>query len=281
MPVPRKKLACADFTFPALPHELALDLIAGLGCAAVDIGFFEGRGHLQPGRELRQTRRSAARLRRQLEQRGLALADLFLIPGSNFGELAPNHPDSAVRRNARRQFERTVEYALLAGGRHVSGLPGIAWKQESRGDSFRRSADELVWRVDHARRHGVTYSIEPHIGSIVPRPRDVLKLLAATPGLTLTLDYGHFTRQGIPDATVEPLIAHASHFHARAGRRGRLQVPLEENTIDFRRILAVMKRTGYRGYLTLEYVWSEWEQCNQTDNLTETVRLRDLLLSAT
>ena len=45
------KLACADFTFPLLPHDDALDLIAALGFDGVDLGMFEGRSHLQPSRE--------------------------------------------------------------------------------------------------------------------------------------------------------------------------------------------------------------------------------------
>ena len=37
------KLACADFTFPLLPHDQALALIAMLEFDGVDIGLFEER----------------------------------------------------------------------------------------------------------------------------------------------------------------------------------------------------------------------------------------------
>ena len=37
------KLACADFTFPLLPHRSALELISLLEFDGVDIGLFEGR----------------------------------------------------------------------------------------------------------------------------------------------------------------------------------------------------------------------------------------------
>ena len=99
------------------------------------------------------------------------------------------------------------------------------------------------------------------------------------PGLTYTLDYAHFTRVGIPDAEVEPLIAHASHFHVRGARRCCLQGSFRENTIDFARVVKVMKSTGYRGYLGLEYVWIEWENCNRADTLSETILFRDYLKS--
>ncbi|MEP0843201.1 MAG: hypothetical protein HRF43_10895, partial [Phycisphaerae bacterium] len=46
-------LACADFTFPLLDHDRALDLIALLEFDGVDVGLFEGRSHLWPSREFR------------------------------------------------------------------------------------------------------------------------------------------------------------------------------------------------------------------------------------
>jgi sugar phosphate isomerase/epimerase len=276
----RLRLSCADFTFPLLPHAQALDLIAALGLQGVDIGLFESRGHLEPSRELKSIGTAARRLRRELDRRGLELADVFLIPGRNFGELAPNHPDAAVRRRARSQFERVVEYTLAAGGRHITALPGITWPHEPRTDSFQRSATELAWRAAYAREAGVTFGVEPHLGSLIARPRDALALATATPGITFTLDYGHFTRAGYPDRAVEPLLKYTSHFHCRGGTRRRLQAPFEENTIDFTRILRVMRQSGYAGFICLEYVWSEWEWCNGTDNLSETIRFRDFLRSA-
>lgn len=99
------------------------------------------------------------------------------------------------------------------------------------------------------------------------------------PGRTYSLDYGHFTRAGIPDAQVEPLIAHASYFHVRGARRGSIQATFRDNTIDFSRVVWVMKANGYGGYLSLEYVWNEWGKCNRVDNLSETILFRDYLRS--
>ena len=127
---------------------------------------------------------------------------------------------------------------------------------------------------------GIVVGIEPHIGSIVSTPALARRLLDLVPGLTLTLDYAHFTLQGIPDDEIEPLLAFASHFHARGACEGKLQASLKENTIDFPRVLRAMKRTGYKGFVVLEYVWTEWMRCNEVDNLSETILLRDQLLAA-
>jgi sugar phosphate isomerase/epimerase len=272
-----QRLACADFTFPLLSHEQSLDLIASLGFVAVDIGLFKNRGHLEPARELKNVAGAAKKLRQKLTRRGLQLADIFLIPGESFAEMAPNHPDRGVRLRAREQFRRVVEYTLISGGRHISALPGVCWKEESTAVSFSRSVEELAWRADYARAHGAIYSVEPHIGSIVQHPLKAERLVLATPGLTLTLDYAHFTRHGIPDEEIEPLLKYASHFHCRGGRKKHLQSSFLTNTIDYRRIVKTMNACGYLGYITLEYVWSEWERCNETDNLSETILFKNFL----
>jgi sugar phosphate isomerase/epimerase len=131
--------------------------------------------------------------------------------------------------------------------------------------------------VEQATARALTFSVEAHVGSLAPRPAAALRLVQDVPGLTLTLDYTHFTRAGLPDSAVEPLVEHATHFHARGACKGRLQSSFGRNTIDYARILRRMRSSGYRGYVGVEYVWIDWEHCNEVDNLSETIQLRDLL----
>jgi sugar phosphate isomerase/epimerase len=271
------KLACADFTFPLLPHDKALDLIALLDFDGVDIGLFEGRSHLWPSRVFEDVKGSARELAGKLRDRGLEPADIFLQTAPDFESLAPNHPDAERRSKARDWFAKTVEFAAEVGSRHVSALPGIRFEDESEPASFRRCCDELAWRCETARAAGLTFSVEAHVGSIAPTPEAAAALVAAVRGLTLTLDYTHFTRSGIPDAEIEPLIAHASHFHSRGACAGRIQASFKDNVIDYGRVLDVMRQTGYSGYVGVEYVWIDWEHCNEVDNLSETILLRDFL----
>src|SRR5204863_5604295 len=141
--------------------------------------------------------------------------------------------------------------------------------------SLKRCSEELAWRAEQARSVGVTYSVEAHLGSVAPTPEAAMRLTEMTPGLTLTLDYTHFTYQGIPDSQIEPLVRHASHFHARGGCKSRLQAPLKENTISYPQVLRAMDRESYKGYVGVEYVWIDWERCNEVDTLSETILLGD------
>ena len=273
------KLACADFTFPLLPHDKTLDLIALLDFEGADIGLFEGRSHLWPSRVFQDVRGSARELGRKLRDRGLEPADIFLQTAPDFVSVAPNHPDAAVREKARDWFQRTLEFAQECGARHVSALPGVDFDGVPEAENYGRCCDELAWRCETARGQGIVFGVEAHVGSIAPTPAAAARLVESVPGLTLTLDYTHFSQSGTPDAEVEPLIPHASHFHARCARRDRLQSSFQENAIDYGRVLDVMRQVGYAGYVGVEYVWIDWEHCNEVDNLSETILLRDFLRS--
>jgi sugar phosphate isomerase/epimerase len=275
----RFRLACADFTFPLLPHDGVLDLIAALEMDGIDIGLFEGRSHLWPSKEFRRTSTSAKTLFRKLKDRGLAAADVFLQMAPDFTPFAINHPESARRKKARDWFLRTLEYAAVLGSAHVTTLPGVEFADEPKETPLGRSHEELAWRVDEARRQGIIFSVEAHTGSIVPTPVLAEKLVKAVPGLSLTLDYTHFTRLGMTDAKVEPLTAYATHFHVRGASKGRLQTPFKTNVIDYARVVQLLKKADYRGYLGIEYVWIDWEHCNETDNISETILFRDFLRS--
>jgi sugar phosphate isomerase/epimerase len=248
-----------------------------LGVEAVDVALFAGRSHLDIQEVFTDLPRAARRVNEALNANGLRIADAFGMPGRDFEENAVNHPEASVRHAATEFFYRLLEFALRCNGSHMTLIPGAYFKTESEEDSFARSVEELAWRVEAAAKVGVTLSVEAHVGSIVPTPETARRLLEMTPGLTLTLDYSHFTCQGIPDAAIEPLLSRTSHFHARGACPGKLQSTMAENTIDFDGVLRAMQKVNYRGFVVLEYVWTEWMELNRVDNVSETIILRDLL----
>lgn len=276
----KPKLSCTDFSFPKLDHDQALGVIALLGLKGVDIGMFEGHGHLKPSKELRNPDRSAGKLRGRLDAHGLKPADLFLQIHAGFEAMAINHPDASVRRSARDQFLRALDYATALGADHLTLLPGVAFTGEARKSSLARASDELAWRVGSAAPRRIQVAVEPHVGSLIDTPERAMELAHRVPGLGFTLDYAHFTRAGIPDSRIEPLLARATHLHARCARKGRLQCPLKENTINFEAITRSLAARRFKGWIALEYVWIDWEHCNEVDVLSETVMLREVILAA-
>jgi len=274
------KLAAADYSFPKLKWEQTLRLARDLEMQALDLGLFAGRTHLEPSEILADTRQSAARVCAALQANDLEIADVFGQPGRVFEENAVNHPEASVREKAADFFHRILEFGVRCNARHLTLLPGVHFPTEGYEDSLKRCAEELAWRLDAASKMGVTFSVEAHVGSIASTPALAQRLVESVPGLTLTLDYTHFTYQGFCDGEIEPLLEYASHFHARGACKGKLQASVAENTIDYARVLRTMKKSNYTGFVVLEYVWLDWMRCNEVDNLSETVLLRDWLRTA-
>src|SRR5579863_2682385 len=274
------RLSTCDFTFPKLPWEQTIRLGRDLGAEAIDVSLFQSRSHLDPGVVLASPAEWAARIASELRANGLGISDVFGQAGVAAEENALNDPEGSVRRRASEFFNRLLDFSAACGAPHLTLLPGVHFPRERYDDSLARSAEELAWRVDAARKAGVTLGVEPHLGSVTSTPQLAARLLHMCPGLSLTLDYCHFRCQGIPDEEVEPLVEHASHFHARGACAGKLQASMKENAVDYPRVLRKMKQTRYTGFIALEYVWIEWMHCNDVDNISETVLLRDLLRAA-
>lgn len=274
------RYACADFTFPLLPHQDVLRLIGMMGFDGVDIGLFEERSHIRPSGEFVNPSQKGGELKKLAEDAGIVVADVFLQSAFDFQVRAANHIDEKIRREEREQFQKLMEYALAAGSEHITCLPGVHFQEQSYEDSYQCATEELAWRVEQAKKAGLIFGIEAHIGSIVDTPEKVEKLAKDVAGLTLTLDYTHFAKLGIPDQEVAPLMAYASHFHARGAAPGRLQTVVSESSIDYDQVVADMKKAGYNGFIGIEYTWQEWEDCNKTDNISESIILKNKMKAA-
>lgn len=269
--------SCSDYTFPLLARSASLELIRLLEFDFVDIGLFARSSHFSPSELLRNPAESGRELKRELDRLKLKAADVFLQIGVEPAESAANDPSAAVRKSNRQLFERTLEFAAALECRHLTGLPGVPHTGVSLKKDFELAASETAWRVEAAARAGRVYAVEPHTGSICGTPQSALEFVSAVPGLTLTLDYGHFIYRGFGNEDVHPLCASASHFHARGAAKGKLQASVAENTVDFAAAMENLRKANYQGYVCLEYVWTEWESCNRTDNISETILLRQRL----
>jgi len=274
------QFACADFTFPLLPHDKVLSLVSMLDCEGIDIGLFSGRSHITAETEFQQINFRARLLKNKLEDLGLVASDVYLQLDTDLSLFAINHPEQTRRQYAREQFLRLVEYAVELGADHITTLPGMYFKDVENNESLQRAHEELQWRIAQVSGSGLSFGVEPHVGSPFTSPEDAAALINAVPRLTLTLDYTHFIRNGYTQEEVHPLLAHASHFHARGARKGQLQVSMTDNTIDYPTVVENLKKIDYKGWIGLEYIWINWEGCNQVDTLSETIRLRDIITAA-
>lgn len=274
------RLACADFTFPLLSHDKVLDLIALLDFEGVDIGLFSGRSHLTSESEFQQISRRAKALKKQLDHRGLVATDVYLQLDNDLSLYAINHPEKKRRQFARDSFLKLIEYANELGADHITCLPGMHFSGETPKESVERCYEELNWRLEKVESSTLSFGVEVHVGCPFINPKDAATLIDSVTGLTLTLDYTHFIRNGYVQEEIDPLLVYASHFHARGARKHRLQASMTDNIIDYEKMVENLKNVNYNGWIGLEYIWIDWEQCNEVDTLSETIRLRDIIKGA-
>lgn len=274
------KFACADYTFPLLPHDKVLDVIRLLECPGIDIGLFSGRSHLRPESEFENVKANARKLKQKLEERGLIASDVFLQLDTDLAKMAINHPDENIRKYGREQFLHLIEYATELEADHITCLPGMFFPEVEEQKSLDLIHQELHWRVEQVKATNLNFGVEAHIGSPFINPVSAIQLVETVDGLQLTLDYTHFIRDGYEQYTVDPLMHYTNHFHARGAKKGRLQANMSENEIDYGKVVQTMKQEGYQHWIGLEYIYIEWEGCNEADTISETIRLREVIENA-
>ena len=268
------RFSCSDYTFPLLPRTQRFALLQLLNFKYVDIGLFERSPDLSPRRLGASPRAFIKELKSDLERSALQVSDVFLQTGEDPAACAANDSSPSVRSLNRNTFMLALDLCAALGCTHLTGLPGVWHKGTKQADDLALAVEEACWRQRAASDAGVCYAIEAHVGSICSDIAGTRALLDSVPGLTLTLDYGHFVFANIQSREIHALLPYASHIHVRGAAPKRLQVPVSKNQIDFAGMMRRLYQQKYNGFLTIEYVWVDWEQCNRTDNVSETILLR-------
>lgn len=271
------RISCSDYTFPLLFRHQRFAMLELLGFRYVDLGLFDRNSGLRPTQLAADPKGFTRRLKSELRRAGLRVSDVFLQIGIEPSVAAANDPAGRVRKRNEKMFLLAVKLCSALECAHLTGLPGVFHAEVAKADDLSLAQEVAAWRVQAAAAAGMQYAIEPHIGSICSDVAGTRAFVASVPGLTLTLDYGHFVATGVPSSKIHALLPYTSHLHARGGANGRLQTGIAENTIDFEDIIRRLQQRKFRGSVAVEYVWTEWGQCNRADNVSETILLRKQL----
>lgn len=270
--------SCADYAWPRLTHTTVMDVVSDLGFTGLDVAVFGDNTHVTVSDVVARPEARAAELVTDAAARGLAIADVFLT--AHYYSLARLSPTSRHDDDVevlRGIYEATATFAAEAGSRGITLLPGIIEEGVSRAEAFARSAESLSSLVEIAARRNLAVSVEPHLGSLIPEPDDILELLDLVPGLTITLDPAHLVYQGGTVEQILPLVPATRHLQARFGGVGVMQCRRVDNRIDYSTIVRAMIAGGYDGWLASEFVWMAKWDCDRVDNTAESAAMLDYL----
>jgi inosose dehydratase len=218
--------------------------------------------------------RGAAALRAALSPRGLAC-----VSGWWPGRLASRSVEAEER-----EAEAHLELLLEAGATvmiygevqdSIQASPDVPLFKRPRfrdPAAWRAYGERLTAFARRVRARGLRLAYHHHVGAYVETPEDVDSLVAATGSeVGLLLDTGHVALAGgDPAELLERHAERVCHVHckdlrpavARTARNRAWSLPQSvlagvftvpgDGNVDFRRVLAVLDRHGYRGWLVVE-----------------------------
>jgi inosose dehydratase len=147
---------------------------------------------------------------------------------------------------------------LQRPGEHLAVSTTSSGKKGDWEEVKARLVDVFGELADEAHRRGVVIGMEPHVGSALHAPDQVLWLLdqVDSPGLRVHFDISHFNVQGMDmEAVIAQIAPHSVHTHVKDERGVEpdyaFLIP-GEGECDYVRYLKAMERAGYDGHITVE-----------------------------
>ena len=254
-------LAAWSFHRTFFAHEIdQLRMIEA--CAEMGIQGFEMVNTFFPSPQYAYLRH----IRRRAAEMGV---DLLLIMCDAEGDLA--HVDEAKRKQAARNHRKWLDIANVL---ECSAIRVNIRGDESDPDAMRdRAAAGLHLVLEDADEAGLTVLLENH-GGLSSDPAWLRSLvdLVGHPRLGTLPDFGNFPEEIDRYDAVEQLMPVAKAVSAKCydfGPEGK------ETTIDFERMIAIVKRHGYTGYIGIEY---EGERMPEREGILAAKKLLETLI---
>lgn len=231
-------------------------------------------------------------IRALLKELGLKVACYIdFVPSPAIG-------NAAAAQRAREQIRRNLDLTerlgagvyMFAPGGYADFIRGVP--REKVAEAF---AEDLAYAVELADKKGITVVIEdaPDITFPMCSAEEVLALLEKVPGLRHVFDTGNMIAQGDdPVEFYDQLAPYLSHAHLKDMRfsdgtptpgygvgdfcaNGRYMVGVlhGEGMVDFATLLPRIKKSGFDGYMAVEYV----PQKVDSDFAAEMIQCREYL----
>jgi len=234
---------------PHVPIDVAVAHCAGLGFDGLELTVIPGWSTDAAGLDAAERKR----IRRLYDDHDLELCGM-----SGNTPLLAADPDEHARNMARLRGYLDLAAELQRPGETLivtTTSGGAAEDWDSVKDAL---VDRFGQLAEYARQTGVMIGAEPHVGTALRLPEDVLWLVdrIGSPGLTVHFDISHFNVQGMDmEAVVAQLAPHSLHTHVK-DERGiapdhEFLIP-GEGEMDYVRYLRAMQRAGYDGHIVIE-----------------------------
>ena len=250
------KLAYSSNAYMRFPVEEAIDRIASLGFAGVEL--MADEPHLWPATTSLERMMT---IRQRLSDRHLSVSNVnaFMMNAvQDFWHPSWIEPDAAFRQLRVQHTIDALEMAHHLGAPCITTEPGGPLpKGMTREQGMELFLGGLHEALEHAEHFDVQLLVEPEPGLLIENADQFLELAEriSSPMFGLNFDVGHFYCVGDPVAeTVERLQHLAGHYHFEdiAATRVHEHLIPGRGAIDFGGLTKAIRETGYQGWLTVE-----------------------------
>lgn len=189
------------------------------------------------------------------------LADSGLFVVGHTDPLLPwAYPVESVRRACLEEFKKCAETFASLGARLMNIHPCYSAPVLMHGGLVNHNREALIPIAEAASSFGLSLMLENFMAPF--NTVEVMKgLIDATPGLLLHLDFGHTNLGGDgPETFLERMGKDLAHVHFSDNRGwADHHMPLGVGTVDWKKMVEALKKTGYDGTITLEVFCSNPE----------------------
>ena len=213
--------------------------------------------HLIPNREnLRELKRLALRL-------GIEIAAITIHPSLEFPSISPYKCVAA--RDPLGKIKKWIDLAFFMGSPILRVDVLRTSKETTEKEAIRENIDCIKKSIPNAIEKGITMGIENH-GGTTSTAENILKIVKGVDSewYGVVLDVGNFGFEENAYEEMDKLAPYAILCHAKTYEFGLgwqgLESYWEEKKIDYRRVMGILRRNGFNGYLSLEYEGQEAEE---------------------
>lgn len=162
--------------------------------------------------------------------------------------------DAAKLANELKKTKDWIEHTSRLGGKTIRIFAGNLPKGDDLEKTQARCVEKIQEACDHAKKYGIILALENH-GGITATADQLLTLVKAAkhPNLGVNLDTGNF-RTADPYADMEKVAPYAVIAQVKTDVAPEKK-PAEK--ADLKRIIGILKKANYRGYVALEYEGKE------------------------
>jgi sugar phosphate isomerase/epimerase len=154
-----------------------------------------------------------------------------------------------------KEFEtvrKWLDVAQRLGAGHIRIFGGAIPKGATEDQAVGWAVETLKRCADEASKKGITLGVEDDGGITTTAERTVeIVTKAASPWVGINLDVGNFVNDAYQQ--IELCAPYATNVHFKS----HVQIDRQRQDADWPRILGILGKSGYRGYLAIEYELTE------------------------